>query len=151
MDVAGEPLLVRYTLEQIVQLAPLLVCERGEQRALMLAGDFAESGEHFAARRGEVEGVAAPVILIAAALDQAPAVQRIEQGNESARHHLQTRGQGLLRDTGRCAEDAQDAGVRWRQSEGEQTLGEARSGVTADLSEKESGIAAGFGGPGRTA
>lgn len=145
MDVARESLLVGDALEQVVELAAFLLGESGEQVALMVAGDVAEGGEHFASGGGEVEGVAAAVVLIAPALDQTAAVQRVQKGDETAGNHLQAGGQGLLRNAGAGAEDAQDAGVRGRQSHSEQALGEAAGGMTADLGEKEGGVAAGFG------
>lgn len=92
MDVRGEALLVGDALEQIVEAAPLVVRQSGKERALVFAGDLADGGKHPAALRREVEGVAATVVLIAAALDQAAAVQHIEQGDKAAGDHLEARG-----------------------------------------------------------
>ncbi|HKR27447.1 MAG TPA: hypothetical protein VJS11_08325 [Acidobacteriaceae bacterium] len=142
-----EALLIGYALEQVVELAALGFRERGEQGGLVLAGDQAEGDEHVAAIGGEVEGMAAAVVLIAAALDEAAGVQRVEQGNEAAGNHLEASREGLLRDARCAAEDAQDPGMRGREADGQQALGEARGGVAADLGEKESGVAAGLGGP----
>lgn len=141
-----EPLLVGDALEQIVELAALLFGERGEQGTLVLPSDLAKSAEHLAAVGGEVEGVAAAVVLIAAALDQGAGVQRVEQGNEAAGNHLQTRRQGLLCEAGAGTEDAQDAGVRGRKADGEQPLGEAGGRMGADLGKQESSVGALFGG-----
>lgn len=146
MDVGRETLLGGHTLEQIVELAPLVLGERGEQGTLVLAGDLAEGGEHLAAVGGEVEGVAAAIVLIAAALDEAARVQRVEQSDEAAGNHLQTGGQRLLCEAGAGTEDAQDSRVRRRESDGEQALGEAGSGMGADLGKKESSVGAVFGG-----
>ncbi|HLJ79184.1 MAG TPA: hypothetical protein VKT75_17315 [Acidobacteriaceae bacterium] len=150
MDVGREALLVGDALQQVVEAAALVLGEGGEQGGLVLAGDLADGGEHPAAVGGEVEGVAAAVILITAALDEAAALKGVEQGDEAAGHHLKTAGQGLLGDAGAGAEDAQDAGMGRRESDGEQALGETRGGVAADLSEQEGGVGAsdGFGARG---
>lgn len=146
MDVGRETLLGGHTLEQIVEHAALVLGERGEQGSLVFAGDLAEGGEHLPAFGGEVEGVAAAIVLIAAALDETSRIQRVEQRNEAAGNHLQAGGQRLLCEAGAGAQDAQDAGMRGRESNGEQPLGEARSGMGADLSQQEGSVGAVFGG-----
>ena len=147
MDVGRETLLGGHTLEQIVERAALVLGERGEQGTLVLPGDLAEGGQHLAAVGGEVEGVAAAVVLIAAALDEAARIQRVEQRNEAAGNHLQAAGQGLLCEAGAGTQNAQDAGMWGRESHGEQPLGEAGGGMGADLSKQEGSVGAVFGGP----
>lgn len=143
MDVGREALLVGDALEQVLQLSAPVFSERGEQGTLMLAGDLAQAGEHLAPVGGEVEGVAAAVVLIAAALDEAARIQRVEQGNEAAGDHLQPGREGLLGEAGAGAQDTQNPGMRGREAHGEQTLGEARGSMAADLGKKESSVAAG--------
>lgn len=147
MNVWREALLVGNALEQVVEAAALVFVQSGEQGALVLAGESADSGEHLSAISGEVECVAAAVVLIAAALNQAAAVQCVEQGDEAAGDHLKTSGQGLLGDAGGGSEDAQDAGMGRSKADGEQALGKARGGMAADLGEEEGGVTAGFDGP----
>lgn len=146
VDVAGQSLLVRDSLQEFMELPPLVLRKGSEQIALVFAGNLAQRTEHFPAVGGQVQGMAAAVVLIAAALHETAAVQRIEQGHEPAGNDLQTRGERLLRDAGVAAEHAQDSGMGRSEPDGEQALGKTRCGMAADLRQQERGIAAGFRG-----
>ncbi|HKO11723.1 MAG TPA: hypothetical protein VJV22_07135 [Acidobacteriaceae bacterium] len=127
-----------------MELPPLVVGKGGEQIALVFAGNLPQGTEHFSAVGGQVQGMAATVVLIAAALHKTTAVQRIEQGYEPAGNDLQTRGERLLRDAGFATEHAQDSGMGRSEPDGEQALSKTRSGMAADLRQQERGIAPGF-------
>lgn len=146
MDVGREALLVGDALEQVVEVVALVFAECGQQGILVLTGERAEGGEHPAAVGGEVEGMAAAVVPVAATLDETALIEGVEEGDEAAGHHLQTGGEGLLGNARAGAEDPQDTGVGGREADGEQPLGKTCGGMAADLGEQESGIAAGLGG-----
>ena len=110
----------------------------------MFAGNLSQRTEHFSAVCGQVQGMAAAVVLIAAALHKTTAVQRIEQGHEPAGNNLQTRGERLLRDAGFATEHAQDSGMGRGEAHGQQALSKTRCGMAADLRQQERGIGAGF-------
>lgn len=143
MDVAGEFLLIGDPLEQLVELAALVLGERSEQVTLVFAGDLADDPKHFAAFAGEVKGVAAAVVLVAASLDKAAGVKGIEEGDETAGDHPQHGGERLLCDSRARAKDAQDACMGRSEIDGLHPLAESRGGVAADLGKEKSGVAAG--------
>jgi len=149
MNVAGEALLVRDALQQITQDRALVLCERGEQRLLMLARNLSDRGKHFAALIRESEGVATAVVRAAAALGEAEGIEFVEKRNEAAGNHAEGVGQRLLGESGRRGQDVQDAGMRGGEAQFRDALAEAACGVAADLGEEEGRAEAGLrGGPG---
>ena len=111
MNLAGKPLLIGDALEELRKLIAFLLGQRGQQRSLMLARDFADGREGFAALIGQRKGVAAAIVLISAPLRESESIELVEQGNQPARDHAQHGGQRLLGDPRTNGQNAQDAGM----------------------------------------
>ena len=111
MDSWREPLLRGDALEEGGELMLLGLSEGGEEGLVVLAGDAADGFEHGATAFREVEGMAAAVVGIGAALDEALRFELIDQGDQTAGQHAEGGGEGLLGDRRGRAQDAQDSGV----------------------------------------
>src|SRR5262245_51188840 len=112
MDARDQALLIRNTLEKRGELRALILIERLEQRGLVASGRSAERLVHLAARLRNLKGMAAPVLRLDLALDQALVLEFIDQANDAIGQCAQRGRQLLLSHTRRRAQDPKNSGVR---------------------------------------
>lgn len=86
---------------------------------------------------GEVQSVVAPVLRVAAALQQRRAFELIDQSDQPARREAELRRQCLLRAAGAGRDRAQQPGLRRRHTEWDEPLSEALRRQPSELREQE--------------
>ena len=125
--------------QQDPQLRRLFAGERGQEFGLVPFGDSAQCSENLRALGRQPELVVPPVGAAAHAGNQASRFQRVDEGNNAARHRPQAVGQGPLAQPGVAAEQAEDARVAWGQAELAGAFGEACRCQRPELGQQESG------------
>jgi hypothetical protein len=123
--------------EEVSQRGALRVVERGEEVLAVGDGDASEFPQEGASWLGQVQRVVAAVAGVAATLQDAVALQLVDQGDQAAGQQAELAGQGLLGPTlvrGHCPEQP---GVRRRQPEWREPLGEPLGCQSAELADFE--------------
>lgn len=98
--------------QQRAQRRPVLGVEPGAHRVVVRPRDLADPGQQRVTGRGQVQGVQAPVVGVAPALDQPALVEAVDQGDEPARRRAEQAGQRLLRLPGTGGDRPEQAGLR---------------------------------------
>src|SRR5215472_112931 len=93
-----QTLFVGDALQKVGQLPLFLLLQRREQTAAVLARNTSNLGERRPSLVGQVQRITAPVVRILPSLDEPPISQVIQQFNQPAGNHIQSRRQLLLRD-----------------------------------------------------
>jgi hypothetical protein len=91
MHAGSKPSVVRETLEQRDELAPVGLVESGKQLGVVLVGDGLGLGEQVASRSRQVHGMGPPVAGVAAARDESAFFQIVNQPD----HGVAMDGQGI--------------------------------------------------------
>jgi len=110
---ASEALLIGNPLQKMRELPLLLFTKCGQQSLLVFTRDAADCLQGGASLLREVQSIAAPIIRIAAPLDEAAGFQIIHQRDQAAGDHLESVGQRLLGHGRSCVKDAQHPRVGW--------------------------------------
>jgi hypothetical protein len=137
MHTWSQSLLIGHSKEERRQHIALVRAERRQKRILVVTRDTADAFHRVASLIREMEGVAAPVGWISSPFNQSAFFELVDQHDEATRQNAQMFRQRLLADAAGRVYDAQDAGMRGRQIEDAQALGELRCGMGANLSEQE--------------
>lgn len=139
VDAAGEPLIVGDSLQQVREPLLFVLGKRGEKGVLMLSGYATDGFEDDAPLGGEMEGVAAAVLGIAAALDEAAGFKIVEERDELAGDDTETSGELPLGNRRAEGKIPKNSAVRPRELELLQAFAELCGGVRAELREQEGG------------
>src|SRR5262245_13597807 len=103
--------MARDAKEKLVELLAALGVERREEVVLDLLHDLAQAAELRLPVGGQRDGVAAAVVRVAAALDQVPVLEAVEEADELAPVELQGVRDRRLRRGGALGQEGQHAVV----------------------------------------
>lgn len=137
VDSGSEFVMIRDAGQQRVELLLFGVVECREQVASVLAGGSAELSQQVSARIGEMEGMQPPVLGVAAPFDQFALLQCIQQRDQSGGGRAELSGQRLLAATGFGSDRPEHTGLRRRQLQSTNAVGEPLGGMRSDLREQE--------------
>ena len=137
MHTWSQSLLIGHSKEERRQHIALVRAERRQKRLLVVTRDTADAFHRVASLIREMQGVAAPVGRISPPFNHSAFFELVNQHDEATGQNAQMFRQRLLADAAGRVHDAQDAGMRGRQIEDAQALGELRCGMGANLSEQE--------------
>jgi hypothetical protein len=140
----GQALLVRDALQEAGELRPLLRVERGAQVVVVSAAELPHRRQHLPAAVGEVQRVMPPVGGTGPSLDEPLVIERVEDGDNPARHHPHVRRDRLLTAPRRPGDHAQQTRLRRREAERFDALGKPAGRVRADLRNQERGALRGL-------
>jgi hypothetical protein len=133
----GEPLVRGDARQQIAELPPLLLVERGEERLPMLARHASDVGERRLAARREMQRIRAAVLRDGAPLQEIALLEVVDERDEARREDAEPLAERALREARREADEAQDAGVLWTEPQRREALREAARRVRAHLRQQE--------------
>jgi hypothetical protein len=137
MHTWSQSLLIGHSKEERRQHIALVRAERRQQRILVVTRETADAFHRGASLIRELQGVAAPVGWISSPFNHSAFFELVNQHDKATGQNAQMFRQRLLADAAGRVDDAQDAGMRGRQIEDAQALGELRCGLGANLSEQE--------------
>jgi hypothetical protein len=118
---------------------PLFRAQRGQQGVLVIVRHPADRLKNLAASRRELQQIDPAVAGVFEPLDEPSFLQLVHERDQPAREHAEPVRHLLLAGAGRGGDDAETAGVRWRQSERTEPLGELRGRMSADLCDQKRG------------
>lgn len=146
MDVRRQPLVFGDGGEQSAKRRPFVGIEPSRDAPLVEPPEIRDLGDQPFTRCRQVKRMQAPVVGVAATLDEPAVLQLVDVGDDPARQQAQLRAERLLAATRLRRDRPQYPGV-WRgQIDVVHQLREHRGGVMADLGEQECRAVAGIVG-----
>lgn len=137
MDAAADPLPLDDLPQQGDQALAIGVADPSHQFLFVLPRDPAPAPEKLATGVGQVQGADSTIARMRVALDQATALELIDDGDHAARRRPDRLGDRMLRLALGGIDHVQDPEQRWMQVDRRDSLGKSPGGVCADLREQE--------------
>jgi hypothetical protein len=103
----------------------------------VIAGDAAELGQCPSSVVGQRDRVIAAIVRVTVTGDEASVLKLVDQGDQSRGVHAQRVGEIALAPSGELPEAAEHPGLRRRELQPSDALGECGGGVCSELGEQE--------------
>lgn len=137
MHTRGEAVVVGDAGEQGAQLCALAGVEAAADCVVVRPAHGSDPPEELAPVRCQVQGVQSAVGRVAAALDEATLGEHVDETDQPARWGPEQLRHGLLALPGRGRDRSEQPGLRGRQVQGGDPLGELAGGVRTERGEQE--------------
>jgi len=127
----------RQLAEDAGELVAVVLSERGEQVLAVRLGGLPDVREALPPGGGDVQGVVAPVVGVAAALEEPVALELVDERDELAGQQPELDRQGLLGASRGAGDGPEQSSVRRGELQRCEVLGEAQPRQAADLGQQE--------------
>lgn len=132
-----ESLLVGDAPQERRELGAFVVGERGAEVGFVLGAGAGEAGQGCVALLGHVQGVVPAILRVTAPLDDAGALEVVDEGDEPAGVHAELLGDGLLAAAGLHGDGAEQPALWGGKSQRVDPFGEPGGGVRPELGQQE--------------
>ena len=137
MNTRRQSLTLSDPFEQLTELGPFGGTESRRHGPLVRAPDIGQAAHQSLPLGRQMQCVQPAVLGVATALDQTPALQVVDEGNDTTGQQTELVAERLLAAALLAGNRAQDAGLRRQQVECRDALGELLGGVRSELRQEE--------------